>query len=225
MPHQLSGGEQQRVSIARSLLARPSVLLMDEPLSALDTRLKSEIMPFLDRLHQVLSIPIIYVSHSIDEVLHLADHLVLMQAGKITQSGNLNQMIQEHRLPQLDARYRNILAAEVISYDAQTELAEIKTALATFKVPSLKTPVTENCRLVIDADDILLSLSAFPENTCQHQIEATLITKPDGGSQLMRISCNEQLLDVYVKTGCEFLNKMETGQKLYALLNNVRLIQ
>lgn len=225
MPHQLSGGEQQRVSIARALLANPSLLLMDEPLSALDASLKNEIMPFLDRLHNVLSIPIVYVSHSMDEVLHLADHLLLMREGRIISSGNINQMILNRELPQLDAHYRNILPAEVESYDPESRHAVIKTALADFTIPMAKAPVIESCRLVIDADDILLSLQPFPENTCHNHIQATLVAKPEPGSQLLRIKCNQQILDVYLKTGCRFITELQTGQPLYALLNNIRLAQ
>src|SRR5574343_320235 len=92
-PAQLSGGERQRVAIARALLARPKILLMDEPLAALDLKRKLEILPYLERLHGELAIPIIYVSHAPDEVALLADYLVLLDAGKVVASGALNQVL------------------------------------------------------------------------------------------------------------------------------------
>ncbi|MGA8880918.1 MAG: molybdenum ABC transporter ATP-binding protein, partial [Azonexus sp.] len=90
MPALLSGGERQRVAIARALLAAPRILLMDEPLAGLDHRRKLEILPYLERLHRELAIPVIYVSHAPDEVARLADHLVLLDHGKAIASGRLN---------------------------------------------------------------------------------------------------------------------------------------
>ncbi|MGJ8671147.1 MAG: molybdenum ABC transporter ATP-binding protein, partial [Oceanococcus sp.] len=86
-PHQLSGGERQRVAIARALLIQPKLLLMDEPLAALDASLKSEIMPYLERLHERAEVPILYVSHSLDEIARFADHVVILQQGRVQLQG------------------------------------------------------------------------------------------------------------------------------------------
>jgi molybdate transport system ATP-binding protein len=98
-PDTLSGGERQRVAIARALATSPQLLLMDEPLSALDAQRKAEVLPYLDRLHGELGIPIVYVSHSIDEVARLADHLVLMDAGRVRADGPLPDMLARLDLP------------------------------------------------------------------------------------------------------------------------------
>src|SRR3989304_3322426 len=89
----LSGGERQRVAIARALLTSPRLLLMDEPLSSLDTASKQEILPYLERLHRELDIPVLYVSHALDEVARLADHLVLLEQGCVIASGALNDRL------------------------------------------------------------------------------------------------------------------------------------
>ncbi|MDP2805984.1 MAG: molybdenum ABC transporter ATP-binding protein, partial [Gallionellaceae bacterium] len=90
-PTQLSGGERQRVAIARALLTSPRILLMDEPLSALDATSKQDILPYLERLHRELNIPVLYVSHALDEVTRLADHLVLLEKGRVIASGELHE--------------------------------------------------------------------------------------------------------------------------------------
>ncbi len=90
-PDKLSGGERQRVGIARALLTSPRLMLLDEPLAALDTRRKSEILPYLERLHRELDIPMLYVSHAQDEVARLADHLVLLDAGNVLASGPIQE--------------------------------------------------------------------------------------------------------------------------------------
>ena len=98
-PHELSGGERQRVAIARALATSPRLLLMDEPLAALDAARKAEILPWLERLQRALDIPVIYVSHAIDEVARLADHLVLLDAGRVTASGPTPELLTRLNLP------------------------------------------------------------------------------------------------------------------------------
>ena len=98
-PDALSGGERQRVGIARALAVRPSLLLMDEPLAALDLRRKQEILPYLDRLQQELDIPILYVTHSPDEVARLASHIVVLEQGRLVTSGPLAETLARLDLP------------------------------------------------------------------------------------------------------------------------------
>jgi molybdate transport system ATP-binding protein len=95
----LSGGEKQRVAIGRALLTSPSLLLMDEPLASLDEARKAEVLPFIQRLSHKLSIPILYVSHSLDEVLKLASRLVLLDAGRVVSAGPLGEVANQPRLP------------------------------------------------------------------------------------------------------------------------------
>lgn len=98
-PHNLSGGERQRIGIARALLTSPRLLLMDEPLAALDSKRKSEILPYLERLHDELEIPVLYVSHSQDEVARLADHIVLLENGRALASGPIGETLARLDLP------------------------------------------------------------------------------------------------------------------------------
>ena len=99
LPDTLSGGERQRVAIARALAVSPQLLLMDEPLAALDQARKQEILPYLEQLHGELNIPILYVSHAADEVARLADHIVVMEAGKVLANGPLSDTLSRLDLP------------------------------------------------------------------------------------------------------------------------------
>ena len=123
-PDQLSGGERQRVAIARALAVKPRLLLMDEPLAALDLARKQEILPYLERLHDELEIPILYVSHSPDEVARLADHIVVMQAGRSVASGPLVETLARLDLPiRLGEDAGVVLDAVVEERDTQWQLA------------------------------------------------------------------------------------------------------
>ncbi|WP_456406082.1 molybdenum ABC transporter ATP-binding protein, partial [Thiolapillus sp.] len=122
-PHQLSGGERQRVAIARALAVSPSLLLMDEPLAALDMVRKQEILPYLESLHSRLEIPVIYVSHSPDEVARLADHLILMADGTISASGPIADMLTRVDLPLAQGNDAEaLIEATVAKHDPAYEL-------------------------------------------------------------------------------------------------------
>jgi molybdate transport system ATP-binding protein len=97
-PHELSGGEKQRVALGRALLARPRLLLLDEPLAALDLARREEVLPYLERLRDAFAIPIIYVSHQFDEVLRLATRVVLLEAGRVAADGDIAKVSRDLKL-------------------------------------------------------------------------------------------------------------------------------
>jgi molybdate transport system ATP-binding protein len=157
-PRNLSGGERQRVAIGRALLSQPKLLLMDEPLSALDRTTKSEILPFLERLRDRLSLPIVYITHDMAEVERLAHHLVLMENGRVIAAGPLADLQSDPALPLATARGAAVsLTAVVEAHDARYGLLTVGVPGGRFVVTAPAAPNGERRRVRVFADDVSLA--------------------------------------------------------------------
>lgn len=157
-PDRLSGGERQRVGIARALSVSPRLLLMDEPLAALDLKRKQEILPYLERLHDELDIPVLYVSHSPDEVARLADHLVAMEDGKVLADGPLGDTLARLDLPiRLGEDAGVVIEAMVAERDANWHLIRVDFAGGNLWVRDNDMPLGHHARVRILARDVSLS--------------------------------------------------------------------
>lgn len=158
-PGGLSGGERQRVSIARALLTSPSLLLMDEPLSALDHTSKQDILPYLERLHDTLQIPVLYVSHSPDEVARLADRIIMLKDGHIQAAGSATEILSRLDLPLAqDAEASSIIDGTVLSHDDDYRLTRLAIAGGTLTVARLDREIGELARVRIHARDVSIAL-------------------------------------------------------------------
>jgi molybdate transport system ATP-binding protein len=176
-PRNLSGGERQRVAIGRALLSRPKLLLMDEPLSALDRQARDEIIPFLERLHEGLSIPTLYVTHDMSEVERLADHLVLMQAGRVLAAGPLHDLQSDPSLPLVKARDAAVsLDGVVEAYDQSYGLATLGVDGGRFFVPAATMAIGERRRLRIAAGDVSLAREPPQQTTIINVLPACILT-------------------------------------------------
>lgn len=178
-PHQLSGGQRQRVAIARALLTSPKLLLMDEPLSGLDLQSKLEILPYLERLHEQTNLPILYVSHSPDEVVRLADSLALMESGRILAQGEINTMLTrpDLYLSKLDEASA-VLNCHVSSHDERYHISYLSmdqaTQNQTLLVPYRDLDCGHSVRVRILARDVSLSLHKQENTSISNILPATV---------------------------------------------------
>jgi molybdate transport system ATP-binding protein len=158
-PRDLSGGEKQRVAIGRALLASPRLLLMDEPLASLDAARKAEIMPYLERLRDEIRIPIVYVSHSVNEVMRLASTIAVMEGGRLKAFGPASDIAQRLDLVPEEERDEAgvILDMTVKQHDPATGLTELASAAGRFFVPGTIAPGGATARVRIRARDVMLA--------------------------------------------------------------------
>ncbi len=181
-PRDLSGGEKQRVALGRALLANPRLLLMDEPLAALDQARKEEVLPFIERLRDELAIPIIYVSHAMEEIVRLADTMVLVSDGTAVAVGPLEELTSRLDLRPLTGRYEAgaVLEARVAGHDLDYGLSELVFAGGRLRVPRVDLPLGSNLRLRIRARDVALAL-APPERTSILNVFPAVVADLDRG--------------------------------------------
>jgi molybdate transport system ATP-binding protein len=158
-PHDLSGGEKQRVAIGRALLADPRLLLMDEPLAALDAPRKSEILYYVERLRDELRVPIVYVSHSLDEVVRLADTVVVMSEGRVLDSGPVDETMARMELRPYLGRFEGgaVIEARVAEQDLEMGLARLDFPGGALYAPDVDALVGERVRVRIRARDVSLA--------------------------------------------------------------------
>lgn len=194
-PQGLSGGERQRVGIARALLRRPRLLLMDEPLAALDAERKADILPYLERLRETLAIPVLYVTHSAEEMTRLADHLVVLEAGQVRAAGPLYDLLTRLDLPlarSLDAGV--VIEGAVTGFQPQWQLLQLSLGpLGTsLRVPHREKALGSRLRVRIQARDVSLSLDAHSQSSLLNRLPAIvreLSPTPGGADVLVSLDC------------------------------------
>ncbi len=174
MPASLSGGERQRVAIARALLTAPRLLLLDEPLAALDLKRKQEILPYLERLHDELSIPVIYVSHAPDEVARLADHLVLLDAGRVVASGPLSETLARADLPPAFADDAGVVLDTTLIGPEADNLSQLDFAGGSLHVGRRPEAPGSRLRCRIHARDVSLALERPQASSILNILYATV---------------------------------------------------
>lgn len=227
-PYELSGGEQQRVSIARALVLNPKILLMDEPLSALDWSRRQEIMPWIEKIRDELQIPVLYVTHSAEEVARLADFILLIENGSITKRGPASRLICEISAPvEIETDRVSFLHGRIAGSDEKYALACVKLdSGGTLWIPSARTESGEEVRVKIFARDVALSRTAEAASSIQNSLECTVRgIEPDKNpaQSLVDLSCgSNRLMARITRRAAENLG-LEKGQKVWALIKTAAL--
>lgn len=190
-PSKLSGGEKQRVAIGRALLTSPDLLLMDEPLASLDGARRAELMPFIARLSREVLIPILYVSHSFDEILNLADTVVILDGGKVAGSGSVEEITGRYDLETLTGRVETgaVLCLEVKHHDVASALTFLGFPGGLLRVPLLEIPVGSIVRVHIHGRDVAIALEKPPRTTILNVFPARIeqIQESDGSTNIVNL--------------------------------------
>lgn len=227
-PDKLSGGERQRVAIARALATSPRILLMDEPLAALDAKRKSEIMPYLERLHDELDIPILYVSHAPDEVARLADHLVLLENGMVIASGATNDLLTRLDLDVAHGDTASALVTATISaHDPDYHLSSATFSGGQLLLPQQSASLGQQVRIRVQARDVSLSLTP-QHDTSILNIVATTVTElsPDAIGQVMvgLDARGTRLLARITSKSCASMD-LRPGKTVYAQIKGIAILK
>lgn len=222
----LSGGEKQRVAIARALFSAPQMLLLDEPLAALDAQRKSELLPYLDALHQELDIPMIYVSHAPEEVARLADHIVQLGNGRVVRSGAAMEIFPYLQLPfTQEEGIFTLLPGTIELHDSYDHLTQVSIGAHRLWVRYIDKPVGSAVRLRLLARDISLSLDPGARessilNTLRTEVVGMEETAP--GRTLVKLALDDgPLLMSRITTRSARSLQLRLGQEIYAQIKGV----
>ena len=224
----LSGGERQRIAIGRALLTSPRILLMDEPLAALDSASKHDILPYLERLHSELKIPVLYVSHALDEVARLADHLVLLEQGRVIASGVLMETLSRLDLP--TAHFDDagaVIEAAVAQHDETYHLTRLDFSGGCLWVGRVNQPFGSRVRARILARDVSIAIrqpqGSSINNILNAHIEEIRDEGPDKVIVRMKVSDAHRLLSRITRRSRDHLD-LVVGKDVFAQVKSVALM-
>jgi molybdate transport system ATP-binding protein len=219
-PQSLSGGEKQRVAIGRALLAHPQLLLMDEPLAALDEARRAEILPYIERLRDERGVPILYVSHSVAEVARLATTVVILTDGKVTAVGPVADI-----LPLADSGDGgSVLDATVVRHDEAFQLSVLTSAAGELQVPRLSAPPGAPVRAYIRARDVMLSLKPPEEISALNVLAgrvAAVEASANGAQAEVKLDCNGAALSARLTAKSVQRLALAPGKPVYAVIKSV----
>ncbi len=224
-PDGLSGGEAQRVAIGRAMLRAPRVMLMDEPVASLDAARKQEVLPFIRQLHVESGIPVLYVTHSFDELCELCDQLVLLQDGRVAGCGDLQDLLAEATLPLSEGdRAGVLLDARVLEWDERDDISTLGTALGILRVPG-RAVAGERIRLRVRAADVSLARDASAATSILNRIPATVAELRDESSHsiLVRLEASGDILLARITRRSARELDLQPGDRVIAQIKAVSL--
>lgn len=227
MPSRLSGGERQRVAIARALALQPEILLMDEPLAALDYKRKQEILPYLGSLHRELRMPVLYVSHSQQEVAQLADHLVIMDEGKVLASGALSATLSRLDVPLAqDRNASTVWEVMVVGHESEYHLTHVSFDGGEISLPSFAAKLGTPLRLQIFARDVSITLQEPNTTSILNVLPATVtgIADDDSGHSVVRLLVGSHPLLAHITQKSAKLLGLQNGMSVYVQIKGTSIL-
>ncbi len=229
-PAGLSGGEKQRVAIGRALMSKPRLLLMDEPLSALDDSRKAEIMPYIERLRDEAGVPIVYVSHAVPEVARLADTLVVLEAGRVVACGPAVEVLARLDLGPLSGANDAgaVLDARVAGQDERFGLTRLSTRAGELRVPRISLPLGAALKVRVPARDVMLSLAAPSGSSALNVLPARVaeilpVNGPQGPTAAVRLDCGGAVLLARVTRLSVAEMNLAPGTAVFVVIKSVAL--
>jgi len=225
-PHQLSGGQRQRVALGRALLAAPRMLLLDEPLAALDRASRAEILPYLERLRDELAIPALYVSHNQAEVTRLADRVVLLEEGGVRGSGPLAEMTTRLDLPLArNAEAEAVVDAAVAEHDPVYDLTYLAFSGGRLAVAGQDLPRGNRVRVSVHARDVSLALDPPERSSILNVVPATVtgLEPDDGAGVAVRLDAGGTPILARITRKSRDLLGLEPGTAVYAQIKSLAL--
>jgi molybdate transport system ATP-binding protein len=219
-PQYLSGGERQRVALGRALLASPRLLLMDEPLASLDQGLKSRIIPYLRHIRSDLGIPILYVSHSVAEILELTGQVIILDRGRAVAHGDFFRIAHEAEvLPLIEAQgFENVLPVEVVSSDAGAGVTHVRYGEQALKIPYCDRPAGSRLFAGIRADDIILARERVEGLSVRNTLEGRVLEISDVESkELVYVDVGHRLAAKVTHEAVAALG-LQVGDRIYCLI-------
>jgi molybdate transport system ATP-binding protein len=228
-PLNLSGGERQRVALARALSVQPRLLLLDEPLASLDIQRKQEVLPWLEKLRTHLKVPMLYVTHSADEVARLADTLVVLDQGHIRAAGPVHQVLASVQTPiQLGDDVGSLVSAQVAGHDAAWGLSRLSLPGGELWVAGTDKPLGAEVRLRILARDVSITLERAHDTSIQNHLPCVvdcLAPEPGGQQVLVQLNAKGTLVLARVTARAVHRLPLHTGQQVWAQIKAVSLMR
>ena len=225
-PAQISGGERQRVAIARALLVRPKFLLMDEPLASLDEVRKQEILPYLERIHREFEFPILYVTHSMDELMRLADHVLVMEQGQLREQGDPVQVFSRGQVLEEDTGV--ILQGRVAEHDQQWHLVLMQLQEGELWVRDTGCAPGDLIRVRVQARDVSLSLSPHTDSSILNRLAVEIMEIQAGSDPAVaqiRVKAGEDYLFARITQKSVNQLGLKVGMSLWAQIKSAAVIR
>ena len=226
-PRRLSGGERQRVALGRALLCRPRLLLLDEPLASLDAARRAELLPYLERLRDRLSVPMIYVSHQFEEVLRLATHVVLLEAGRVVTQGDVAavSVAPELRAVVGSDALGTVVEGEIEAVDRAAGLARLRVGTGRLMIQADELTPGRRVRVQLLARDLILAVEPPRGLSVRNCLEGTLVRLgPDAArTHLVEIDIGGPRLIAQVTTNASVELNLSVGRRVWVLVKTVSL--